>query len=185
MKKLICISILTAALSAFSFADVLLSAYNSISPLVLASEYSSYNIPHLEDYPNSNIGGSILFSLPHPEHFNFYVGPGTSIITSDYGFPAICLTLNGAVSYSFHEEKWPRCEILLLTNCGAGFSFIKSIEYYMFANAAPYFTFMPAKDKNGFFFGFGPHVGYLQAANWEFYNQITVGLSAIGGYRWH
>ena len=185
MKKLFCISVLSAFFTIFSFADVIFLGDSCLSPFVRTSEYHSYNIPEWQDisYPTLTLGSSILFSLPHPEHWNFYIGGGSSVNTSNYGFPGVSLSLNSAVSYSFNEDKWPACEIFVFSRLGAGITFIKFINYYMFADLTPYFTLMPAKNKSGFFFGLGPQIEYQQEANWEWYNHLSFGISCMGGFR--
>ena len=184
MKKLLTISALFLTICFASFADGMVFCDSAISPFVRTSKYYTYNVPEWENYPSLNGTTSVMFSLPHPDPFNFYLGFGSSINTCEYGFPSIGFTLNSAVSYSFHENSWPCCEILLLTRGGCGITFIKFIDFYMFADVTPYFTLMPAKDKSGLFFGIGPQVEYLQEVNWELYNQLSFGVSAIVGFRW-
>ncbi|MBR1639155.1 MAG: hypothetical protein IJ688_07200 [Treponema sp.] len=185
MKKLACILFASIFLGISAFCDVIIMKDLDILPVMGTSEYDTYNKriwnPDFKDFDMS-AGTSVLFSLPSLGNLNFYLGAGSSV-NMMYSLPGISVNVNSAISYSFHESSWPQMEIFLYTRAGCGFTFIKGVDFYMFADAMPYFMFMPPKGHHGFFFGAGPQIEYLQAANWELYNKIDFGFSLAGGFR--
>lgn len=180
MKKFICIFSLGFFMGISAFADVLLFKDAAMQPLNVERYYSSYNEPEIRYNKDlSNITSNLMFSLPSVDHFNFYWGLGTYLNF----FDGVGADLSAAVSYSFHEETWPQMEIFLLTKYGFSVYFIKSINYYLFASATPYFMIMPAEGHHGVFFGIGPQIEYVQELNYELYNRFSLGASAVVGFR--
>ncbi len=180
MKKLICLISLSLFIGLSAFCDVLLFKDAAMHPLNIESNYQSYNEPYLcYSHDITNIGTDLMFSLPSVDHWNFYAGFGTYLNF----FDGIGADLNAAVSYSFHETSWPQMEIFLMTKYGVSVYFIKSVNYYLFASATPYFMIMPPVGHHGFFIGIGPQIEYVQELNYEMYNRFSYGVSAAAGFR--